>query len=191
MRIDSQLAFIPVGAPLSLVGGAGVGIPSTNTIDLLGQGVGTAPQNIIGNAAVFGSDVGVGRYVPQLEVILGSTFTTATAATLTVQFQAAPDTGAAGGYQPGTWITLEETAAIPVADLVVPADLGSFSALDVIARFGFPPSYPTNLQPRYLRLNFAVPAGTDFTAGTIAAAIVTTVRDDTNFRNASANYIVA
>ena len=67
MRLDSQLSFIPLGAPVSLVQGTGVSIPSTNIIDLLGQGVGTAPQNIIGNATVFGADVGIGTWRPELE----------------------------------------------------------------------------------------------------------------------------
>ena len=39
MRTDALNTFVPYGAPLSMIGGAGVAIPSTNVIDLLGQGV--------------------------------------------------------------------------------------------------------------------------------------------------------
>ena len=35
MRIDSQFSFIPLGSSFSLVGGAGVNLPS-NVLDLLG-----------------------------------------------------------------------------------------------------------------------------------------------------------
>jgi hypothetical protein len=43
MRSDALLAFVPIGGNLSLVAGAGVDIPSSQTIDLLGVGVGVAP----------------------------------------------------------------------------------------------------------------------------------------------------
>ena len=43
MIVDNLLSFIPIGGNLSLVGGAGVAIPSTNTYDFLGLGVGVAP----------------------------------------------------------------------------------------------------------------------------------------------------
>jgi hypothetical protein len=182
MRIDSQLSFIPVGGNLSLVGGAGIGFPSTNIIDILGTGVGTAPQNIIGNATLFGSDVGVGGKRPEVEVVVGTVFTTSNAATLNVQFQAAQDQGVGGGYQPSTWNTLVETGAIAVANL---------TAGQILARFPFVPAFPANLQPRFLRLNFVIPAGTNFTTGTISNAIVTLVRDDQSNRYAQRNYTVA
>lgn len=181
MLIDSQVSFIPPGSSLSLVTGPGGTVPSTNTIDLLGQGVGTAPANIIGNATVFGTDMGIGGVRPQLEVLIGTAFTTSDAATLNVAFQAAVDTGAGGGYQPGTWETLVETSFIAVAEL---------TAGQILARFDFPPSFPANLSPRYLRLLFEVGTGTEFTAGTISAAIVTMVRDDQANKYAAKNFTV-
>lgn len=187
MILDSQLSFVPVGAPLSLVGAAGASIPSTNVIDLLGQGVGTAPANIIGNAALFGTDVGVGgRVRPELNVVIGTAAVTANSATLDLALQAAPDTGAAGGYLPGTWQTLEESGPLTAAQL---------TAGQVIMRLPFPPAFPSSffggLRPRFLRLLAQVPSGTNFTAGTIASATVTMVRDDQTNKIATKNFIVA
>lgn len=182
MILDSQLSFVPVNSNLSLVGGAGVDIPSTNILDLLGQGVGTEPQNIIGNAATFGADVGIGGIRPQLEVIIGDALTTGTGATLNIAFQAAEDLGAAGAYLPDTWHTLVETGEIAVADLAADA---------IAARFDFPPAFPSDLRPRYLRLLFQVSDGDTMTAGTVASAIVTMVRDDQANKQAAKNYAVA
>lgn len=180
MIIDSLVSFVPYNVPLSLVGGAGVAIPS-NVIDLLGSGVGTPPQNIIGNRTLFGSDAGIGGIRPQLEVLVTTAFTTGNSATLNIQFQAAVDTGAGGGNQPGTWNTLSETGPIAVANL----GLGA-----VLARWDFFASLPVNLQPRYLRLNFAPAAATNFTAGAVVAPVVL-VRDDQANKFTPANYAVA
>ena len=196
MRVDAQLSFVPIGGNLSLVGAAGVGIPSTNTIDLLDQGVGTAPQNIIGdtpatgfNSGNFGTDVGIGRYRAEVEVVLNSaiTLTTGTAATLNIEFQGAEDTGAAGNYQPGAWQTFVETGPITLAQLN--ASIATATQIP-IARFTFPPAFPANFAPRYLRLLFQPAAGTDFTAGQVACAIVTTVRDDQANKFAAKNFVV-
>jgi len=183
MRIDSQLSFVPLGSPLSLVGAAGVAIPSTNTIDLLGYGVGVAPnQSIIGNVTNFGADEGIGAFRPELEVAIGTAATTSNSATLNVQFQAAADTGAAGGYLPGTWNTLIETGYIAASSL---------TAGQIIARFPWVPAFPANLRPRFLRLNFQPLTATNFTAGTIAFALVTFVRDDQANKFAAKNYTVS
>lgn len=181
MLIDALLSFVPPGSALSLVAAAGANIPSTNTIDLLGQGVGTAPANIIGNAATFGSDMGIGAEKPLIEVIIGTAATTGSAATLNVAFQAAPDSGSAGAFQPGTWQTLVETGPMTAAQL---------TAGQIVARFDYPPAFPANLQPRYLRLLFQTASGTTFTAGTISAGIVTMARDDQSNKFAAANYRV-
>lgn len=182
MLIDALLAFIPPGTNQSMVAGAGISIPSVGLIDLLGQGVGTAPANIIGNATVFGSDQGIGGEKPLVQAVVGTAFVTATAATLNVAFQAAPDTGVGGGYQPGAWQTLVETGPLTAAQL---------TAGQILARFDFPPAFPANLSPRYLRLLFQVPAATDFTAGTIASAIITMARDDLANKFAAGNFTVA
>ena len=182
MITDSQLAFVPINGNLPLVAAAGVAIPSPNVIDLLGQGVGTAPSNIIGNATNFGADVGIGGITPQIEAVIGVACTTGNAATLNVALQAAPDSGSGGNYQPGAWTTLIETGPIAVAKL---------AAGQIVARFDFMPAFPANLAPRYVRLLFQVASGTNFTAGTISSAIVTMVRDDTAHKFATKNFIVA
>lgn len=180
MRLDSQLSFIPVGSPLSIVGGAGVAFAS-NVLDLLGAGVGQAPPSYIGNAATFGADMGVGGIRPELDVAVGTAFATSNSATLNVQLQAAADQGAAGAYQPSTWNTIVETGAIAV---------GNLTAQQIIARFPWLPVLGS-LRPRYIRLNFAVASGTNFTAGTIAFAGVTLIRDDLAQKNAAKNFTVA
>lgn len=181
MITDALVNFwSPNSAPLSIVAGAGIATPS-NVYDMIGSGPGTPQPNIIGTRTLFGSDYGIGGNKPQVEAVVGTAFATANAATLNVAFQAAVDTGAAGGWQPGAWLTLVETGPIAVANL---------TAQQVLARFDFPPAFPPGTLPRYLRLLFQVAAATNFTAGTIAFAIVTMVRDDQSNKFASKNYSV-
>ncbi len=170
MLLDSLLGFVAQGSPLSLVAGAGVSIPSPGVIDLLGLGVGVAPdERIIGTVSTFGADTGIGDHKLQVRVAIGTGLVAVGGSTLNVAFQAAPDQGAAGNYQPGTWQTLIETGAMTAAQLAANA---------ICARFDWPPVFPVTLRPRFLRLLFAPSAGGSFSAGTIANAIVTNVRDD-------------
>ena len=178
MLLDGTLAFVPYGSPLSLVLGAGVSAAS-NIIDLLGAGVGVPPPNYIGTRSVFGTDMGIDDQKAQLLCTVGTAFATANSATLNVQFQAAVDNGS---YQPGTWNTLVETGAIAAANL---------GASKTIARFDFPPAFPAGTLPRFLRLAFVVPAATNFTAGTIAFATPTIIRDDWSAGYAAKNFTVA
>ena len=183
MRIDSSIAFVPVGGNQSMVGAAGVSIPSVSTVDLLGEGVGQAPTSVIGNTTTFGADLGIGGDRMLLDVVTGSAaFATSNACTLNVALQMAPDLGPTGGYQPGTWQTVLETGPLTVAQLL---------ASTRIARFDWAAAFPENLNPRYARLLFQVPAAENFTTGTIAYAIVTPARDDQSNRYAQRNYTVA
>lgn len=177
MITDALVNFLPIGANLAITNAS----VRSNIIDILGQGVGQAPANIIGTRTLFGSDVGIGGVKPQLDVGIGQAFVTANAATLNVAFQAAPDTGAAGNYQPGGWSTLVETGPIAAANLTL---------AQIIARFDFPPAFPANLNPRYLSLLFQLATG-QFTAGNIAFALVTMVRDDQANKFAAKNFTVA
>ena len=181
MRLDSTLSFIPAGAPLSLVAAAGISVPS-GIIDLIGSGPGTPPPAIIGNVALFGEDPGVGDglIVPKLVVAMGVGLVTGTGATLNLALQAAPDTAVTN--LPGTWQTLVETGVLTAAQC---------PAGTIIARFDWPPVFPATLRPRYFRLLAQIPAAEDFTAGTLAYAYVTTVRDDQANRQAANNYQVA
>lgn len=169
MITDALLNFVsPNGPDLSLVAGLGISIPSPGIIDLLGGGVGTPITGYTGTATLPGqADAhGVGKERPELVVAIGTAVTTVTAATLNVQLQGAPDDGT---NNPGTWQTLGESGALTAAQL---------TANQVIARLPWLPPFPQNLRPRFLRLNFSIPAATAFTAGTINYATVTTVRDD-------------
>ena len=195
MRCDAQLSFVPIGGTLSLVAGAGVPIPS-NIIDLLGEGVGVNPTgagaDIIGVAPpgqtlLFGADMGVGLWRPELMIAIGTAVVAVSSTLLKIALQAAPDTGAAGNYQPGTWQDVVSQDNIAAANLTAGA---------VPARFPWLPVMPQNLNPRYLRLLFSpisnagvVPGGS-FSAGTIACAVVASVRDDQANRNARKNYTV-
>jgi len=181
MITDAQLAFVPIGSPLSCVGATGASFAS-GTVDLLGQGVGTAPAGIIGNATVFGSDPGIGGTRPQLDVAVGTAFVSGDSATLNCEVQYAPDSGVSGGYQPGTWQTVAETGPLTAAQLV---------ANQIIARYDFPPAFPANARPRYMRLLFTTPTGTQFSAGTIAYAITVLVRDDQANKFQPGNFVVA
>ena len=185
MFTDALLNFTAPGTPLSMVGGAGVSIvmaPGGTALDLLGLGVGvlSGSQDIIGTqSALFGTDFGIGVRKAQLDVVVGTAFTTATAATPNLAFQLAPDDGTGN---PGTWQTVVETGNLTVAQC---------AANTRIARFDWPPVFPETLRPRFARLLMQFGAGTDLTAGTIAYAIVTTDRDDQSNSRAQRNYSVA
>jgi len=180
MISDALLAFLPLGTNQSMVGGAGVSIQIGNIIDLLGVGVGVAPTAIIGNVTTFGAPdaMGVGAERPELQVSVGTAFTTATSATLEVALQAAADNGS---NQPSTWQYSATSGPLTAAQL---------TANQVIFRLPWLPPFPATLRPRFLRLYGIIPAATDFTAGTIASALVVPVRDD-QFNKYAANNFVA
>jgi hypothetical protein len=177
MLTDSKLAFVLPGNPLSFIGGVDVASPLI--IDLLGNGVGQPPASIIGNKSVFGVDAGVGDHRPEIDTVIGDDALTSSSATLNIALQGAVDTGAGGGYQPGTWTTIVETGPLAAATLI---------SGYVAGRFPFLP-YPTSALPRYLRILFQVATGT-FTQGSIAFSVVTFVRDDNANKYAASNFSV-
>lgn len=177
MLTDKLVAFVDVGAPLSLI--SGVGSVYSNVIDLAGVGAGNAPPNIIGNASLFGEDVGIGSHRPELNVTIGDAVVSGGGGTVNFKLEAAPDT--AGTYQPGTYTVLAETGPITAANL---------TAGQIVARFPFLPAFPATLRPRYLRITATI-ATASVTAGSIASALVTTYRDDQANKQAAANYSVA
>lgn len=145
--------------------------PSTNVIDYAGLGVGVPVNNRFGNATNFGQDPGIGDGIspPNILCQVGTAFTAGGAATLTVQLQEAPDTANSG--TPGTWTTIAQTDAIPVASL---------TAGTKIAEFTIPPKGPevaASAFPRFFRLNYVVGTG-PFTGGSIGFAGIITGRDD-------------
>lgn len=196
MITDSLVAFVPVGASLSLVGAAAQTFAS-GVVDLLGAGVGVAPPSIIGTGrTVFGTDLGVGGKRPELNVTLSTGLAGTVGNTLKVALQAAVDQGSAGNYQPGTWIDIDSEDGIALANV---ATYGA-GAGSVIFRSPWIPTFPPGLMPRYLRLLFSpqsVAAGVtttpggSFTAGVVGSALVTMVRDDWAAKYANRNYTVA
>ena len=186
MITDALVAFIPIGAPLSLVGGSGITFRS-GIVDLLGQGVGTAPANIIGNRTIFGTDLGIGGKRPELNVTIGTALAAAAGTTLKAALQIAQDQGAGGNYQPGAWQDLISQDGITLTQ-------GAAGA--VILRVPWIPQLPAGFGARYMSLLFSpqlasiTPNG-DFTAGTIASALVTNVRDDQANKFAAGNFTVA
>ena len=181
MITDALVAFIPAGSPLSLIG-AGSATFRSNVIDLLGQGVGTAPLNIIGvTATTFGTDMGVGGKRPEINVTIGTQPVVVAASTLKIALQAAEDQGAGGGYQPSTWVDVVSQDGLTAANLTIGA---------VPFRVPYLPTFPPGLLPRYLSLQFTLSSLGAFTAGAIASALVTMVRDDQANKFAAKNFRV-
>lgn len=182
MLTDALLAFVPIGGNLSLVGPAS-SVFLSNVVDQLGVGVGVAPPSIIGNQSTFGQDGGVGGLRPELNISIGTAVVATASSTLKIAFQGAPDPGAAGNYTPaaGAWVDIASQDGITAANLTANA---------IPMRFPWLPTMPPNLRPRFYRLAFTISSLGSFTAGTIASALVTTVRDDYAARYAQKNYSV-
>lgn len=175
MITDQLVNFLPPGSNTPILAAT----VNTNPYDILGLGVGvTAAQGsvIIGNRTVFGSDTGIGGVKPLVECCVGTAFTTGAAATLTVNFQGAIDDGTGN---PSTYQTFMATPAMTAAQLAA----GTF-----FGRFDWPPAFPENFNPRFLRLQFVPSAA--FLTGTVAWAMVTMGRPDLANRYMANNYVV-
>lgn len=178
MAINDALASF-VSSPLSLIAAAGVDVP-TLPIDLFGDGVGVAVTNIWGNSTLPGSPDahGVGSPLPLIDILIGTTPVDGTGTpTLTVELQGAEDNGSGspGSYQTYIASATMTTAQIPTGTRI---------------RLPFAPPFPFNDRPRFLRLNFNIPAATAYSAGTILSANVVFPRDDWSVANQSRNYTV-
>lgn len=140
---------------------------STNAYDLLNGGTllvasGAYTTNaVIGNASVFGEDLGLGRGVgtPQIEVFSGAG-TPAAATSLDIQFQGAPDAGT-GNTSGVTYVTYIGTEAIPLASIL---------ASNRLARFDWPQRQVQAAMPRFVCLNYVV-VGSNFTGLTLTSYI--------------------
>jgi hypothetical protein len=176
MILDALLSFVPIGGNVPILGAA---VASPNTIDLSGAGLGVTPPSIWGTPSVFGAPdaMGVGGARPELNITTGSVAFSGGGTSVNIALQGAIDNGS---NQPGTWNTFVESGLILTANL---------TANTVVFRCPWLPPFPANLRPRFLRLLFT-PAGT-YTAGSIASALVTTVRDDQFNKYGAKNYAVA
>jgi hypothetical protein len=183
MLTDGLLAFVPLGGNLSLIAAANSVILSS-VVDQLGVGVGQAPPSIIGNQSTYGADMGVGGHRPELNISIGTAVVATASSTLKIAFQGAADPGAAGNYTPaaGDWTDIVSQDGIKAANLTANA---------IPFRVPWLPTMPPGLRPRFYRLAFTISSLGSFTAGTIASALVTTIRDDYAARYAQKNYSVS
>lgn len=184
MLDDGLVTFMPFGSPaLSLANlAAGSTVAAPVIFDTLGLGVGVAPQGVIGlPGSIYGQDSGVNMRKMFIQAVVGAAFATATAATLSMQFLGAVDTGAAGGYQPGTFQVFD------AVDSIAAAALGAGQAI----RMDWPVAAPGAPKPRFFKVQFVVsPAASGiFTAGTIFAITVTPGRADiSSLKQANSNF---
>ena len=140
---------------------------STNAYDILNGGTlavasGAYTTNaIIGNATVFGEDLGLGRGVgtPTIEVFSGAG-TPITATSLDIQLQGAVDPGT-GNTSGCTYVAYIGTEAIPLASIL---------ASNKIATFDWPRREITQALPRFVSLNYTV-VGSNFTGLTLTSYI--------------------
>ena len=113
----------------------------------------TASTNIVDLGVA--RDIG-GAVTDQLMLLceVAAAFTSGGSATLQVQFQTAPDNGSGA---PGTWVTLSQSDAVPVASLV--------------QGYKFLPGEVPGPTQRFIRLNYVVGTAA-MTAGTLKSALV-------------------
>lgn len=181
MLDDALVSFLPFGATINLANLApGAAVQAPTIFDILGLGVGQSPQAIIGQpGSVFGQDDGVNMRKMFIQAVVGNAFATADAATLSMQFLGAIDTGAAGGFQPGPFQIFDAVDNIPVASLVAGTPI----------RMDWPVTPPSLPKPRFFAMNFQVSAGGIFTAGTISFITVTRGRADiSSLKVANSNF---
>jgi len=141
---------------------------STNAYDILNGGTvavasgAYVTNSIIGNAAEFGEDLGLGRGVgtPAIEVFTG-TGTPAAATSLQVALQGAPDAGT-GNTSGVTYVTYIETGAIPLASILSSIRLCAF---DLARRV-----VDKTAMPRFYALDYIV-VGSNFTGLTVTSYI--------------------
>ena len=157
---------------------------STNIVDLTGAGSGNAPLNRIGNASVFGQDLGIGDGPASLhiDVWITTSFVSAGGATMQVQFQGAIDNGS---NAPSTYTTYTETDALTVAQLTRSLVIPEANVI----RLWWPHRAIQAAMPRFIRLNYVVATST-FSAGAVAAGLVMQ-QDEWAAGLYPANYVVA
>jgi len=140
---------------------------STNAYDILNGttlavATGAYTTNAtIGNATVFGEDLGLGRGVgsPVIEVFSGSG-TPAVATSLDIQLQGAVDPGT-GNTSGCTYVAYIGTEAIPLASILASSRL---------AAFNLPRRRVGSAMPRFLALNYVV-VGSNFTGLTLTSYV--------------------
>jgi hypothetical protein len=182
MLADSLVSFLPLGAQINFAGLVpGAVVQAPQTYDIAGYGVGQPVQSIVGlGSSPFGFDVGVDIRKTYIRASVGTGFTTGNGALLSVQFLGAPDTGAAGGFQPGVFQVFNSVDLIPAAALTAQENV------DLDWPVAAPPGVPL---PRFYRIQFTVSPGGVFTTGTIGFIRVTPGRPNLSaFKQAKSNF---
>lgn len=191
MILDSTLQF---SNAQSLITTTSTG--STFIIDLAAGGAtsastyptGSALNLTYGNATSFGEDLGIGSGMNNLFVgiYISTAFLTANSATLNVQFQGAADSGATGTVSALTWTTYAETGPIAAASLTTASGTPDGSG---VIKMWWPHRAIAAALPRFVRLNYALPGSTAFTAGVLSAYVMLS-RDDWSAGQYPSNFVV-
>lgn len=163
MFLDAGLTFNTAFGTADAIGAAGSG-NFVGIYDVTGAGSGNAPAMINGFPATntsIGVDIGQGdgMAIPYVIVCVTVAFNTLTS--LTLALQAAPDNGS---YSPGTYTTIFQSEAIPLASLT----LGAYFQFQVPPRAVS--GQPGEALPRFYRLAYTV-GGSNPTLGKMLANI--------------------
>jgi len=176
--------FLDALITLSTAQAVTVTAPSSSIYDVTGAGSGNAPSMISGvtssGNALIGFDIGAGDGIatPQVYFDVTTSFVSGGGATLRLQVQAAPDNGS---NAPGTYVTIDETGALSVAQLTSTASF-------ILKIPPVPKSTFGEAQPRFYRVNYVVGTST-FSAGNISANIVLNPTTATKIQNYPSNYV--
>lgn len=165
MLMDNMLQFSSAQAitatanstyAIDLLTGAKLTIASDNFV------TGAAGNNVIGNASVFGEDLGLGRGLGSPKIVVSSGSGTPGAATsLVIGVQGAVDPGASGAVSGLTWVPYIQTRAIPLASILASSRLASIA---------WPKREIQQALPRFISLFYTV-AGSNFTGLTVNADV--------------------
>jgi hypothetical protein len=180
MQLDALCQFSSAQAVTSTAA-------SSSIYDVTGAGSGNAPNMIGGvtstGAALIGFDIGAGDgiAIPEVYWNVGTTFTAGGSATMQIQLQAAIDDGT---NHAGTYYTIVETDALPVANLTAGTS-GQFQVPEISPDMGF-----GEAMPRFYRLNYVIATG-PMTAGKITASLVINPSQATKIQNYPSGYYTA
>lgn len=135
------------------------GAKLTNASDNFTTGAGS---NVIGNASVFGEDLGLGRGLGEPKIVVSSGAGTPAAATsLVIAVQGAVDPGSSGAVSGLSWVPYIQTRAIPLASILASSRLASIA---------WPKREIQQSLGRFISLNYTV-AGSNFTGLTVYADV--------------------
>jgi len=159
--LDQNLAFQSIPQAVTATGRSTLAYDILTGNSIASTGAAYTTNAIIGNATVFGEDLGFGRGLgtPSVEVFSGAG-APAAATSLQISFDGAPDAGT--GFTTGlVWVPYIQTGAIPLASIL---------ASNRLAVFDWPSRQIKKAMPRFVSLNYTV-AGANFTGLTVTSYI--------------------